>query len=441
MNVLFWSVISAAFIGPGTVTTCTKAGAAYGYDLLWAMVFSTFACLLLQEASARITIHSGYNLGQAIAKQFEGKSSRFLVLGLVIGAIILGSAAYETGNIVGSIIGLQLMFDISHIYLIPIIGLLAYLALSLKSVELIARIMGGIVFLMGVAFFTTAIQLSPSYTEILKGSLIPVIPDTGGAGLLILGLIGTTVVPYDLFLGSGVLDKKQTIFDMRFGISVAVILGGLISMSIMVVGTIIDSEFTYQVLAQALTDRIGSFAVWVFGFGMFAAGFSSAITAPLASAITARSLFFKNDNPKWNSAGINFKFVYSGVLLVGLGFGFLDVEPIPAIIIAQAFNGLILPFISVFLIFVINDPLLMGKNNTNSLFLNILMSIVMWVTMVMGLINVIKAWTKTFNQTMPEGNAFIILVSGVCLVVSVIILFLLIKYKQDRLKQVSNTIA
>ena len=73
LNVLFWSVVSAAFIGPGTVTTATKAGAVFQFDLMWALMFSTFACLLLQEASARVTIYSIMNLGQAIAKQFEGK--------------------------------------------------------------------------------------------------------------------------------------------------------------------------------------------------------------------------------------------------------------------------------------------------------------------------------------------------------------------------------
>ncbi len=437
LNILFWSVVSAAFIGPGTVTTCTKAGAVYQFDLLWAMVFSTFACLLLQEASARLAINSGLNLGQAIAAQFVGKSTRILVLGMVVGAIILGSAAYETGNIVGSIIGLRLMFDIPNIYLIVAIGVLAYLALSLKSIALIARIMGGIVFLMGIAFFTTAFQLAPSIPNILIGSFVPSLPDTEGAGLLILGLIGTTVVPYDLFLGSGVLDKKQTISEMRFGLSVAVILGGLISMAIMVVGTVITKEFTYETLSQALTQNIGPYAVYVFGFGMFAAGFSSAITAPLASAMTARSLFFKMTDEKWKPTGRNFKLVYLGILLVGLGFGFINVEPIPAIILAQALNGLILPFISIFLIFVINDPVLMGKENTNTFFSNILMSLVMWVTMIIGLMNIIKAFAKAFGKLMPHGIELILIISFVTLIASIGILFALYNYKQYRLAYIA----
>ena len=91
LSVLFWSVISAAFIGPGTVTTATKAGAFFQFDLLWALAFSTFACILLQEASARVTINSGMNLAKAIAKQFENKPTKNLVLLLVIGAIVVSS--------------------------------------------------------------------------------------------------------------------------------------------------------------------------------------------------------------------------------------------------------------------------------------------------------------------------------------------------------------
>ena len=431
-NILFWSIVSAAFVGPGTVTTATKAGANFQFDLLWALVFSTFACLLLQEASARITIKSGMNLGQAISKQFEGRSSKKMVLALIIGAIILGSAAYETGNILGSIAGLTLVFQIPQKLLVVLIGLLAFLALSLKSIDLIAKIMGGIVFLMGIAFFVTAIQLKPSINEIVKGSFIPKIPDVQGAGLLVLGIIGTTVVPYDLFLGSGILDKKQAIRDMRIGVSVAVILGGVISMAILTVGTIITSEFTYESLAQALTFKIGPYAVYIFGFGMFAAGFSSAITAPLASAITARSLFEKKTNNKWKPKGIYFKMIYIGVLFVGLGFGLAEVKPIPAIILAQALNGLILPFVSVFLIYVINDPILMGKGKTNNWFSNILMGIVMWVTMIMGVINIIKAISKVLEYSINNSDLLLIFVAVITFIISVVILVYISKFKRKR---------
>jgi len=374
----------------------------------------------------------------AFAKQFKGRPSKTLILFLVIGAIVLGSAAYETGNILGSIAGLSLVFDIPQKILVIAIGILAFSALSLNSIQTIAQIMGGVVFFMGLAFFTTAIQLQPPIMSILKGSFIPTIPNTEGAGLLVLGLIGTTVVPYDLFLGSGVLNKKQAISDMRFGLSVAVILGGVISMAIMTVGTIITTEFTYKTLAQALTYKIGPYAVYVFGFGMFAAGFSSAITAPLASAITAKSLFESKSKEKWKTQGLYFKMVYLGVLIIGLIFGLAEVKPIPAIILAQALNGLILPFISIFLIYVINDPVLMGKKNTNGWLSNVLMAIVMWVTMIMGSISMVKAFGSAIGKPVKQGDLLITIISIVTFFASIAILFLINKYRKNRQLQLDG---
>ena len=209
LSILFWSVVTAAFIGPGTITTATKAGVFFNLQLLWALVFSTFATLLLQEASARLTINSQLNLGEAISKKFEGKSSRTLVLFIIIVAIVLGCAAYEAGNILGAVEGLGMMFDIPPFYFVAGIGVLAILVFLLDSVHTIAKLMGLVVFLMGAAFFFTSITLKPDWSDIIKGSVVPVIPEGSGSALLIMALIGTTVIPYDLFLGSGALKNKQ----------------------------------------------------------------------------------------------------------------------------------------------------------------------------------------------------------------------------------------
>jgi manganese transport protein len=90
LQILFWSVISAAFIGPGTVTTAASSGARFGYSLLWALLFSTVACLVLQEASARVTIVSGRTLAGAIRRRFRGGAGGVLVTAMVLGAVVLG---------------------------------------------------------------------------------------------------------------------------------------------------------------------------------------------------------------------------------------------------------------------------------------------------------------------------------------------------------------
>ncbi len=410
LNILFWSVISAAFIGPGTVTTAAKAGATFGFDLLWALVFSTIACLVLQEASARITILSNHNLGQAIAYQFKDKSTRIVILALIIGAIILGSAAYQTGNILGAVAGISLVSPISPKIIILILAVIAALVLSLPTLQNLARFTGVIVILMGAAFFTTAILLKPDISNILKGSFVPVLPTGMESGLLVLGLVGTTVVPYNLFLGSGISDKSQSIQEMRFGLSVAVILGGVISMAVLVVGSVVEGEFSFQALAHVLGNRIGSWATYLLALGLFAAGFSSLITAPLASALTAQGLFGDASRPeRWAVNSRNFRMTWGFVLISGVSFGLAGFKPIPAIIAAQALNGLLLPFISVFLLMVTNDPKILGKN-INGIISNCLLGIVVWISFILGLINIFKAAGTTFQfDIFASGNGILLI--------------------------------
>jgi len=417
LNILFWSILSAAFIGPGTITTAAKAGASFQFDLLWALVFSTFACIVLQEAAARLSIVSNRSLGTAIAETFGKAKGGWVVFILIIGAIIIGSAAYQTGNLLGASEGISLLSSISTTQVIIALGILAGLALLFPSLQILARSLGFLVVLMGFAFITTAILIKPDISDLAHGSFIPQMPE--GSGLLILGLIGTTVVPYNIFLGSGITDKTQSIKEMRFGISVAIFLGGITSMAVLIVGSSIDGEFTYAALGQSLGDKLGSWAVWFFGFGLFAAGFSSSITAPLASAITARDLFQHKNSRQWAQNGIYFKLIWGLVLITGIGFGLAGFKPIPAIIAAQALNGLILPFISIFLWFAINNFKLMGMNK-NSRFQNILFGTIVWVSLVLGLWNVLKAGFSFFNQSLLASN---LVFAGLFLLTLLITLF------------------
>ena len=79
LHVLFWMVIAAAFIGPGTVTTAAAAGAGHGFSLLWALLFSTLACVVLQESAARVAIATGLSLGQVVLQRFQSKRLGWLL--------------------------------------------------------------------------------------------------------------------------------------------------------------------------------------------------------------------------------------------------------------------------------------------------------------------------------------------------------------------------
>jgi len=422
LNILFWSVVSAAFIGPGTITTAAKSGATFGNELLWALVFSTLACLLLQEAAARLTMISGKNLGQAIVEQFEKSRSKWLVLSLVLGAIVLGAAAYEMGNLLGAAAGFQLLFDVPSYIVVPVIGAMAATILSIPSLKIVSTIMGFSVVIMGIGFLVVAFLIQPSLSEIVKGAFIPRIPSKPEAGVLVLGLIGTTIVPYNLFLGSGISTLNQTIGEMRFGLAIAILLGGLFSMAVLVVGTSVVGSFSFEELSSALQQKIGPLGKYLLGFGLFAAGFTSTITAPLAATITLKSLFGNKNPEKWKPGSFNFRIGWLVVLLIGIAFSVVNIKPIPAIILAQALNGFLLPFVSIFLFLVINNPEITGKGNRNPFQLNILMIFVIFITLIIGLNSAAKAVNSAITSGSSSENKYLIFIGLISAAISIYIL-------------------
>lgn len=400
LQVLFWSLIPAAFIGPGTVTTAASAGAGHGYALLWALTFSTLATLVLQEASARVTVMSGRNLAEAIRDRFRGGALGLLVVMLVLGAIVLGNAAYEAGNVLGASAGAALGSPVDARTATLVIALVAAAVLWIGTPRAVTTVLAATVGFMGIAFLVTAFLLGPPAGEVLRGSVVPSVP--AGSGLLLLGLVGTTVVPYNLFLGSAAA-RGQDLREIRFGLSVAVVLGGLISMGILIVGAGMEGTFSYEAVSAMLSTRLGSRAGPLFAWGLFAAGFSSAITAPLAAAVTARSLFGEGTE-QWEPRGWRYRAVWMGVLAVGAGFGLAGVRPIPAIILAQALNGVLLPFAAVFLLVVVNDRSLMGDAGINRPATNVVTAAVVAVTLVLGVSGVLRAGAAAFGGAPTEGQ-------------------------------------
>ncbi len=397
-SVILWSVISAAFIGPGTVTTAVAAGSIYKLDLLWAVVFATIACILLQEVSARITIASGLSLGQAVMKKFGGKNGFWINVFIGI-SVVLGCAAYEAGNILGAVSGLSLLFDGDGKVYTVLITLIAVFVLWSGKQKWISTLMTLLVAMMGIAFLVLALNIDFPISEIVISGVVPKIPI--GAELITLGLVGTTIVPYNLFLGSGI-SKGQTVPLMRIGLTVSVIIGGLITAWILLAGTLVHDFSSFPILADEFRHKVGEVGAWALGIGLFAAGFSSAITSPYAASVIASNVLGaeKKSTVRW---------IWGSVLLTGFLFGISGVKPIPVILIVQALNGLILPLVTAYLIIVVNDETIIPKEHRHASYYNLVLLLIFAAVLLIGLTSLDKSISASLGW---KGSHFAVIVGA-----------------------------
>ncbi len=385
-------LVAAAFIGPGTVTACTLAGVSFGYALLWAMLLSIIATLVLQEMAARLGIVTQKGLAEVIKAALPNKVSKYLVLGLILSAIVLGNAAYEAGNIGGATLGLEALFGTKFSNFYPlVIGVLAFVLLYIGNYKILERVLVSLVILMSLSFLVTAIITKPNLIGILKGLLVPSIPQD--SILTIIALVGTTVVPYNLFLHASLVSEKWKHIDdlntARKDTFIAIALGGLVSMAVIVAAsTIKGGEISSALdLAKGLEPLYGDSAKYFMGIGLFAAGITSAITAPLAAAYVVNSCF------GWQAGLKDFKFRSVWIFILGLGVFFLsfDIKPIEIIKFAQVANGILLPFIAIFLLWVVNKTAVLGKYK-NTVFQNMTGIIIISLSVLLGLRSILKVF-------------------------------------------------
>ena len=377
------TLVTAAFIGPGTLTVCTISGATFGYTLLWVLLFATIATIILQEMTARLGLITQNGLGEAIRSQIENPVAKTIAIVLVFTAIIVGKAAYEAGNISGAVLGISGIFQFDFPWAL-VIGISAFGVLFVGKVKIIERILIGLVILMSLVFVITAILVKPDFSAIVSGMFIPSFTEKNQ--LAILGLIGTTIVPYNLFLHASSVSQKwkraEDLKELQKENGVAIGLGGLISMAIVIASaaTIFGKGVSgINEMAMQLEPILGSWARYFLAIGLFAAGISSAITAPLAAAYTARGIF------GWN-VGLNslkFRSVWMFILGIGTLFSMLGYKPIQVIQVAQVANGVLLPVIVFFLIYLCNKKSFLDKH-VNKIWQNALAVLVILVSLVVS---------------------------------------------------------
>tara|TARA_R110002012_G_scaffold96376_6_gene232341 strand:+ start:9500 stop:10696 length:1197 start_codon:yes stop_codon:yes gene_type:complete len=366
-------LVAAAFVGPGTITMCTLAGARFGYALIWALLVSIIATIVLQGMAGRIGLVTQNGLVDVVRTELKTPWVRNVVIAIVLGAILVGNAAYEAGNIGGATLGLEQLLPQPELKsLLPsIIGVIIFLLLWFSNYKILEKIFMGLVGIMGLSFVICAIITQPSITGILKGMFVPRLPEDGL--LTVIALVGTTVVPYNLFLHASLVKEKwNSITDLKavnWDTIVSIGLGGLVSIAILITASAAPiSEINNALdMAKALEPLFGKMAFLFMAIGLLAAGITSAITAPLAAAYVASSCF------GWKNGMQNkkFKMVWAIVLLCGVVFLSFDITPIEVIQFAQVANGILLPVMALLLLWIVNKKSVMGQNK-NSLVQNVL---------------------------------------------------------------------
>ena len=348
-------IITAAFIGPGSLTVCAIAGVEFGYELLWAVVLSCIITIFFQDTVANLSFKQNKGLVELFNKKLNNSFLNTLFIGLVLISIVLGNAAYETGNISGAYIGLKNIIEL-FIYNIDnyisfslyfFVGFLTFFFVLKENNRLIKNTLGIAVLLMSISFMFSAFLTRPPLLELLEGFFVPRWrPDTWST---IIAVLGTTIVPYNLFLHAALvkneIDKLESSF-LRRDIIFSVCFGGLISSSIVIAaaGTNIDEISSINDMGKSLQILYGSNSQIFISFGLFAAGISSAITAPLAAGYVVEESFIKHPNSKLLK-----KVAIFIVIITGMIFSFSGYNPIKLIKLAQVANGLLLPGITLFI--------------------------------------------------------------------------------------------
>ena len=386
-------IITSAFIGPGTVTICTLAGINFGYSLIWCIFFSIIATCYLQELSSRLGIISRKGLSEILI-DIDNTLIRKIIIGIIFLSLFVGNAAYESGNISGTVMGLEtfvgsikISFLNYTINLIPIfIGSFLALIIGNGSYKVFEKVLVLLVITMSITFVLVAITSTPNIKD-LFGGLKPNVTESNF--IYVVGLIGTTVVPYNLFLHSYIA-KKRWVSEKDYKTSVfdtvlSIVIGGIISLSIIITAassqiSINQNEIKNAVdLGSHLSPSLGSFSKYFISIGLFCAGITSSITAPIATSYALSGIF--KYKAEWKDK--IFKRVAYIIIFIGVLFSSVNYNPILVIKLAQFINGLFLPFIAIFLIWSVNKKNIMGKY-VNSKFYNLLGILIVLVSMIIS---------------------------------------------------------
>jgi Mn2+/Fe2+ NRAMP family transporter len=402
-----------AVVGPGLITSnvdndaggisvYTQAGAQYGYALLWSLIPMTIALYVTEEMCARMGVVTGKGLSDLIREEFGFRSTFFV---MVTGFFV------DLANVVAEFAGIAAAMQIFHVskYIsVPVAAVLVWV-LVLRGTYRQVEVIFLAACVLYLSYVVSAIFAKPDWLEAARHTVIPSLHFNAGYLVMLTGLVGTTIAPWQFFyLQAGFVEKKVSV--RQYPQARADVLIGSISCMVIVFFIIVCTAATLYAsgqrnitdaaeAAKALVPLAGKWAGTLFAFGLLNASLFAASILPLSTAhVICEGLGFEAgiDN-KFSEAPI-FYWLYTILIAAGAGIVLLPNAPLWKILIfSQVGNGIWLPVVVIFILLLVNRRDLMGEY-VNTLTFNI----VAWVTAIaMIALTLVLTYTAIFPGSVP----------------------------------------
>jgi NRAMP (natural resistance-associated macrophage protein)-like metal ion transporter len=376
-------MIFLAVVGPGLITanvdndaggitTYSLAGSRYGEKLLWTLVPITIALIVVQEMSARMGVVTGKGLADLIRERYGVKVTFWIMLALLVAD--LGNTVAEFS---GAAASLQI-FGVPAWVSVPAVAVAVWLLVlkgTYRSVEKVFLV----ACLFYVAYPISTFLAHPDWPVVLRATVTPSFQLDGGYVAMLVGVVGTTIAPWmQFYLQSAVVEKgikPEHYAHSRLDVIVGCVITDVVAFFVIVAcaATLFKAGVkveTADQAAAALAPLAGAHASWLFAFGLFNASFFAATILPLATAYYVCEAFGWESgiDKRWSEAP-QFYWLYTGIVLVGAAVVLVPHLPLLQImLVSQIANGMLLPFILIFMLLLINDERLMGRWRNGPIF-------------------------------------------------------------------------
>ncbi len=369
----------------GGITTYSLAGAQFGYSLLWTMLPTTIALVVIQEMCARMGAVTGKGLSDLIRESFGVKVTFYVMIALFL--TNMGNSVSEFAGIAASLE----IFGISKYLSVPLCSVLVWLLVVKGSYKLVEKVFL-VACMVYIAYPIAAFMAGPKWNIILKATLVPTIKADSSYLIMLIGVVGTTIAPWMQFYQQSAVVEKGVTID-QYGFSRLDVIVGCIMAIVVAFFIVVACASTIHLqglkietaadAALALKPLVGKHASALFAFGLFNASLFAACILPLSTS------FYICEGMGWES-GIDKdfrkapQFFWLFTIIIVLSAGIILIPNAPLIMImflSQVVNGAVLPFVLVFMLLLINDKSLMGKY-TNGPFFNV----IAWITVVIMIV-------------------------------------------------------